>query len=242
MPRYHILALISVMLLSTPLVAQTPRLRPNPLPQPEPAREGTPNSVPEALDAALKLLERFDRSAKPMTLDVTLAEVTIAKPDAKMPDLTGPDVLRKLDALVTDGHKVVRRTYSVAALDGKPATAEDAASKPYVTSETTIARGASQRNIQYRDVGTTIKLLARHSADGVILVELGLIDSGVQTGDVADAPPTFAVLKVATTVSVPSGKVAVAYSKQGQTGTTRSVILVIVGARSIDTAGLATAR
>ena len=121
-------------------------------------------------------------------------------------------------------------------MDGKPATIEAAASKPYTASEAVDGRGKALRNIQYRDVGTTIKLLARQGLDGVILVELGLTDSGIQTGDVADGPPTFEVLKATTTVSIPTGKVAVAYLKQAQSGATRTVNLVIVSARASDPA------
>lgn len=138
-----------------------------------------------------------------------------------MPELTGVDVLRRLDALVTDGHAVARRTFTVTALEGKSAVVNDGASQPYVIGENANGRGQAQRSVQYRDVGTTIKLLPRIVADGVVRVDLDLTDSNIKAGDAGEGQPSFGVLKLATTVGVPTGKAAVAHVKHAQVAAAR---------------------
>jgi type II secretory pathway component GspD/PulD (secretin) len=197
----------------------------------------------------VKLLAELDRKPRMIEVEVTIAEVPARKGDGKDKpvaaaevDLTGVDVLTKLDAMKKAGQLGPMQRIKLTAVEGQPITSTNGGNKPYATSSQVAGaggRGLAQRSINYQAVGTTIRMTARVGAGDAIAVDLNLQDSQVKQPEAEEenSAPTFDNNTLNTKLSIPPGKPVVAQAVRADGKTGRTVALVVVTARVADVAG-----
>lgn len=204
------------------------------------------SGTPAAVEEIVKLLDELDRSPKTVEVDVVLAEVPAKKADAKdMPelDLSGPDVLTRLEAMVKAGQVGSVQRVKLTATEGQPITSTTGGNKPFTSS---VVRGGGgfgaggpvQRSVTYQSVGTTVHLLARVGAGDTVMVELDLRDSQAKLPEAGEeaGTPSLDNSTLTTKLRVPSGRAAVARAVRTEAKAGRTTSLVIVTARVVDPA------
>jgi hypothetical protein len=200
---------------------------------------GSTNATKEIV----KLLEELDRKPRMVEVEVVLAEISPKKADGKDPtefDLTGPEVLTKLEALGKAGLVGSIQRITLTASEGQPIASTIGGNKP-VTSA--VVRGAggfgggpAQRSITYQSVGTTVRMTARIGTGNAISLDLDIKDSQVKAADPADeaGAPVFDNTTLTTKLNVPVGRAVLAQGARAEVKSGRSATVVIVRARISD--------
>ncbi len=215
-----------------------------------------------ATEEVVKLLGELDRKAKMIEIEVTIAEVPAKKTDAKDKDkevvvadvdLTGPDVLTKLEAMGKAGQLGPVQRIKLTTVEGQPIISTTGGNKPYTSSSVLAggggfpggaggrAGGPAMRSVSYQAVGTTVRMTARVGAGDAIAVDLNLNDSQVKPPDAGDenGAPSFDNNTLNTKLSIPPGKPVVAQAVRADGKSGRTVTLVVVTARVADPVGAA---
>jgi hypothetical protein len=222
-------------------------------------------SAPAATaDEILKLLQQLDRSPKTVAVEVVLAEVfTKRTEDSKEPadpvnTELATEALAKLEALNKSGQLGSLQRIRLTAVEEQSVSVMSGGSTPHTVSVPGAdfgggpggargARGAAggaggpggggpvARSITYRNVGTTVKVTPRVGADNTVTLALDVSGSGAKPSADPDEPASFDSTTLATSLSVPSGRpvIAQAIRTDGKAG--RTLSLVIVTARVVDT-------
>jgi type II secretory pathway component GspD/PulD (secretin) len=181
----------------------------------------------ERVNEVVELLEQLDRKARSVEVEIVLANVPVAKEEGgPAPDPT------KLDALAKGGtgHRI-----KLTAVEGQPVTSTTGGDKPIATGTTEGRFGGRElRQVQYRPLGTTVRLTARVQADDAVSLNLNLEDTRVRQAD-GDAviAPSFDQSKRTTTLIIPAGKSVVAQAVRTDEKTGGTTLAVIVTARVV---------
>ena len=185
---------------------------------------------PEVVADVVKLLEQMDRPARTVEVEIIFVDVPAPK-EGKEEDLGG-DLLARIETLAKDGSS---QRIKLTVVEGQPVTTTTGGDKPIVSRSGPEGKGFGRSSsINYRPLGTTVRLSARVKSYDTVLLDLSLDDSQVRLADPADEPPSFDKSSLSTTVSVPARKAVLAQAirTQGKTGVTTSA--VIVTARVVD--------
>ena len=215
-----------------------------------------------ASEEVVKLLGELDSKPKMIEVEVTIAEVPAKKADAKDKDkevvvadvdLTGPDVLTKLEAMGKAGQLGPVQRIKLTSVEGQPVASTTGGNKPY-TSSSGIAGGGpgggfagpgggrpAMRSVSYQAVGTTVRMTARVGAGDAVAVDLNLADSQVKPPEAGDenGAPSFDNNTLVTKLNVPPGRAVVAQAIRADGKAGRTVTLVVVSARVVDPVGAA---
>jgi type II secretory pathway component HofQ len=189
---------------------------------------------PAAVGQATELLAQVDRRPRSVELEVTLVDAVGAGADLP----PGPLDRARLDELVKAGGSVQR--VRLTATDGRPVTTQSGGDKPYAADVGRAGpKGAVQRAVSYRPMGTTLKATPRVGADGTVVVDLSVQDSSARPAPAADevGAPAFETASLSTVLVIPPGKAVVAQAtrKEGKDG--RTVGLVVVTAKVVEPEG-----
>jgi type II secretory pathway component GspD/PulD (secretin) len=204
------------------------------------------NTPAAAFDEVVKLLEQIDRKPRTIAVEVTVVEVTPKKGDDGK-DLeaisgTPEDVQAKIDDLRKKGLVGGSRRFQLTTLENQPAAALVGESRPYVVGITVTGTGVTARRINYRNVGTRVKLTAR-AADKQVMVDLDLEDArsyvpedGIELGKDEKGVPVrateFATANLNAKLGVPDGKTIAAKGVK-TVSKTGVQTLVLVSARVV---------
>ncbi len=158
------------------------------------------------------------------------------------------EVTARLGLLQKQGRVAGLRRIQLSALDNQPASVQIGETKPMVAGMNVNRAGGATNVIQYRDVGTFLKVTPRTSgrpaADGPIMLDLDLQDSRLRTPDDgvplgagekgAVTAPEFVRSTLTTKLSVPSGQAIVAKGIKVDEKSQKGQSLVIVAARVVE--------
>jgi hypothetical protein len=215
------------------------------------------SGTPAAAEEVVKLLAELDRKPKMVEVEVTIAEVPAKKADAKDKaapapdvDLSGPDVLAKLEAMGKAGQLGPVQRIKLTAVEGQPVSTTTGGNKPYTSSGVVAGGGPgggfggggpggarpAMRSVNYQAVGTTVRMTARVGAGDTVAVDLNLQDSQVKPPEAGDesGAPSFDNNTLVTKLSVPPGRAVVAQAVRADGKSGRTVALVVVTARVAD--------
>lgn len=213
---------------------------------------------PESVSEVIKLLEQLDQKPKTIEVEIVIAEFTTKKgADSEELELSGLEPLAKLDALSKAGQIGNVQRIKLTVDEGQQITSTNGGSKPYVTS--TVAgpggfnpggdvpgpRGGSgpggggpgvRRSVSYHEAGTTVKLSARICAEDKIALDLSVQDCKIRSADTGDeaGAAAFDNNSISTKLNVPAGKAVTAQSVRSDGKSTRSMSLLIVSARIVE--------
>jgi type II secretory pathway component GspD/PulD (secretin) len=189
---------------------------------------------PAAVAEATKLLDRIDRPARTVEIEVSLVEVT-GKADAPAPAV-GPDVLTRLDELAKAGAAVQR--IKLTAVEGQPVSVQVGRNYPVVSGAVRGpgpgGGGPQLRSVTYQQVGTTVRATARVEADNAVAIDLNVQDNSVKPAEGAEEHPEFDTDTLTTRVNVPPGQAVVAQAIRKDAKGGRTVTLVVVTAKVVE--------
>lgn len=218
---------------------------------------------PGVFDETIKVLEQLDRKPQSVAVEIFLADVLPVKNrtlDAKTL-VTGPnEVADRLEALRKEGAVGSVKRVQLTALDGQPSSLMIGEQKPMVSAVNAVAGrfggpggggaggpgGATvQRSLTYRNVGLSVNVLARVTADSTITLNLQVEDSrlyvpadGAEIGKDENGTPIRAsemiTINLKTAVSLRSGQAVLAEGVQNDSKTGAGQSLVIVAARILE--------
>jgi Bacterial type II and III secretion system protein len=221
----------------------------------EPVAPVSPQKVtkPKAVASA----DLQGKTPRLIAIDLLIAEAGPGKGEGAKPgpdekqfdarDLSGPmgDVQARVEALKKTGQISYFRRIQLSTAENQTASVSIGEMRPVVAGLNTSATGHLSRSISYVNTGTNVKVTARVTTDGQVLMDLNLDDTrghvpedGVAIGTDEKGQPIRAeeriMAKLTTTLSVASGRAKAAQvvttsSKSGQAQT-----LVIVGARIVE--------
>jgi len=197
---------------------------------------------PDAIDEVVPLVEQLDRPAVMVQLEVLIAEAPAAelkpvpgapKPEFKKPggEAGQPRIFEKPARM-----EVLARA-RITTLDNQPAFLQVGRQEPMITGTSSTPRG-SIKSVQFQDLGTTLSLTPRATADGAVTMEVDLKDSRQgppEEGAVLSVPkegepmrvPATETFNVRTTVRVQSGQTLVlgGLAQQAKPGHERLVLV-----------------
>jgi hypothetical protein len=188
------------------------------------------NAPPAVFDEVMKTLEQLDRRPHSVAVEVFVVELHAKGSDDKERRLDAEnvggsidDVAKRLDAMVKKGEVAGFRRIQLSTLEGQSGALMLGENKPFPI-------GPNQ--INYRNVGTQVKVNPQVAADRSITLDLTLQDS--RGRDSATGGTEFVQTTFTGKISVASGKATLAKDakvtlKEGQAET-----LIIVGARVIE--------
>jgi type II secretory pathway component GspD/PulD (secretin) len=190
-------------------------------------------------------------------MDLLIAELAPRKIEGVKPasgekqldarDLSGPidQVMARVEALKKTGQIGYFRRIQLSASENQQASVSVGEVRPSVSGLNMIASGQVSRNITYHPTGTNVRVTARVTADGHVLMDLNVEENrghvpedGVVIGQEEKGQPVraeeFITAKLTTQLNVASGQaraaeVVTTSSKSGQAQT-----LVIAGARLVE--------
>jgi type II secretory pathway component GspD/PulD (secretin) len=204
---------------------------------------------PDVVEEVRHLVDELDHPAVMVRLEVVIAEVPVEK--AKAPAKAegkaeakddGKETKRPADALAqlaqVPGEMEVLVRAQLTSLDGQQASLRVGQRQGRVTG-TNLGRGGGMSNsIMMEDLGTSINLIPRVGADGVVRMELmvedsrlGPLEEGVVMGTSQDNQPIRApntqTSSTKTTLAVPDGKTVAAggMSREPKSGKERIVLV-----------------
>lgn len=213
------------------------------------------SAPPALLDEVIKLLGQIDRRPRMVIVDVLIADVVQKKPERAEPadkelderELTGsiPDVLSRVETLQKKGRLSGLKRIQVSAVEGLQATASMMESKPYSSGVAGGPAGKTSRLINYRDMGTLMKLTPRVVGEKTVQMDINVSDArmhvpenGVKIGIDENGAPVFATeftnAQLTTTLNVPSGQAVAATGTKTTSQTGQAQRLVIVAARIVE--------
>jgi type II secretory pathway component GspD/PulD (secretin) len=182
----------------------------------------------ERVNEVVELLEQLDRKARSVEVEIVLANVPVTKEEGD----PGPD-LTKLDAVAKSGggHRI-----KLTAVEGQPVTSTTGGDRPITTGATEGRFGGRElRQVNYRPLGTTVRLTARVQADDAVSLNLNLEDTRVHQANAGGevTAPSFDQSKLTTTLTIPAGKSIVAQAVRTDEKTGGATLVVIVTARVV---------
>jgi len=198
-------------------------------------------------DDVVATIERLDRRAQSIVVDVLIVELHSKTPADKAPDskeLAGPfpDVSRRLESMVKEGRLVGLKQFQFSAVEGQQATMSLTENKPYAMGAMTSGRGNVSTPITYRNIGTQVRVSPLVMGDGSIKLDLNIEDSRARDSSTASvgkdekgAPiqaADFIQTSLTAKVSVPPGQAVVANHARTISSAGQGQTLIVVAART----------
>ena len=184
-------------------------------------------------------LAQLDRPVRQVVVVVTLAEV-VAKD--QLADLKGsPDQIRgRLEELAKSGQATLKRV-TLTGAEGQPVTTTSGGDRAFVSGRTVVGGGGfggkggppvEQRSVNYRQLGTTVKMTARVLPTGAVAVDLGVKDTGARQ-PAEEGTQEVNTVDLTTRVTVPPGAAVLAQALEEKEKSARTTVIVVT-ARVVD--------
>jgi hypothetical protein len=195
---------------------------------------------PEAVEEVARLIRQLDHEPRAVEVEIVFAEVSPLKAadgkEAEETDISGPDPLAKLDALIKAGKAAGAHRIKLTAVEGQPVTSTTGGDKPYVSGAAVVGGpggfGGGGRGGAPGGAGA--------GGGGVVALDLNLQDSRVRNPEPTEeggpggvGAAAFETGSLTTRLSVPSGKSVLAQAVRTEGKGTATVSLVVVGARVV---------
>jgi type II secretory pathway component GspD/PulD (secretin) len=215
------------------------------------------SAPPTAFDEVVKTLELLDRAPRTISVDVWVAEVVPKKGEYGKPveddkgidekDLAGSieEVQKKVEELAKNGRIAGLKHVQLSALENQAASILTGENKPYVVGRMVTARGIASNQVSYRNIGATVRVTPRITADKSLLLELAVEDArmsmpedGISLGVSDKGDPInateFTTTKLDSKLTVASGKAVAAEGLKSTSKGKQAHVIILVGARVVD--------